>query len=423
MHATVSRRIFLQLAAAGTALSALPVLGQERRMRAFWWGGQNRLERTQQAIADYVALNPGLVVDSESTGFDDYIARISTQIAGGNAPDLLQMDYRYISEYAQRGALEPLDDYIGSALDLSDWPAAAVDSLRVDGKLYGINLGNNTNSMFYDKEAYAAVGIDDIPFGTTWLEFLDMAKAVSDANGGRYYGANDPSGKAAAFDNFVRQKGLASYDGQSIGTPADVVAEWFDMWAKARSDGAIPPPDVAALDRDTVDTNLITTNQAATAFAHSNGLVGYQATTPKPLGITIYPQGAGPTNGQYLKPSNFWSIYSGSQMKEEAVRLANYTVMNAEGVKVLGVERGVPASPSMQAVLADILDDVNRASLEFVAAATSLVTPIPPPPPRGATEAEALLVEVSQQVSFGELTPEQGAQRYVDEGSQILERA
>jgi multiple sugar transport system substrate-binding protein len=424
MTISLSRRTFLQMAGAATALTALPAFGQEaRRMRAFWWGGQERLNRTQKAIADYCAANPGLTVDSESVGFDDYITRVSTQIAGGNAPDLLQMDYRYISEYAQRGALEPLDDYIGKQLDISDWPAAAVDSLRVDGKLYGINLGNNTNALYFDKDAYGKIGIADIPFGTTWEQFFDMALKVTKDNGGKYYGSNDSSGKAAAFDNFVRQKNLASYNGQSIGTPADAVAEWFDMWAKARADGAAPPADIAALDKDTVDANLITLGYAGAAFVHSNSLVGYQATTPKPLGITIYPQGAGPTNGQYLKPSNFWSIYSGSKLKEDAVAVANYTVMNPEGVKVLGVERGVPASPAMQKVLAEVLDAVNKTSLEFVGKAAEIVSPIPAPPPRGATEVEALLKEVSQQVAFGELTPEAGGKRYFEDGNAILGRA
>ncbi|WP_309083773.1 extracellular solute-binding protein [Chelativorans sp.] len=423
MAHSFTRRTFLHMAGAATALTAVPAFGQERRLRAFWWGGQDRLKRTQQAIADFVAQNPGLTVDSESVGFDDYITRVSTQIAGGNGPDLFQMDYRYISEYAQRGALEPLDDYVGELLDLSDWPAPTVDSLRVDGKLYGVNLGNNTNALFFDKEAYGKVGITEIPIGTTWEQFLDMALQVTKAHDGKYFGCNDPSGKAAAFDNYMRQKEFASYDGQSIGTPVDAVTEWFEMWAKARADGASPPADVAALDKDTVDANLITQGYAGAAFVHSNGLVGYQKTTPKPLGITAYPQGAGPKNGQYLKPSNFWSIYSGSKLKEDAIKLANYTVMNPEGVKVLGLERGVPCSPRMQEVVAPTLDEVNKASLDFVIEATKVVSPIPPPPPRGATEVEALLREVSQQVAFEQMTPKEGAQRYVDEGNAILERA
>ena len=66
--------------------------------------------------------NPGIAVEGESAGWTDYWPRLATQAAGRNAPDVIQMDYRYIFEYARRGALLPLDDCVGSRrLDLSDF--------------------------------------------------------------------------------------------------------------------------------------------------------------------------------------------------------------------------------------------------------------------------------------------------------------
>lgn len=97
--------------------------------------------------------------------------------------------------------------------------------------------------------------------------------------------------------------------------------------------------------------------------------------------------------------------------------------MNPIGVKSLGVERGVPASPSMQEVLAPELDELPRASLEFVAAVTPVATPIPPPPPRGATEVETMFRELSQQVSFGQIDAEQAGKTFVEQANAILARA
>jgi len=421
---SISRRRLLALAGAASALSVLPAMAQDRRLRAIWWGGQDRTNRTQDAINKFLANNPGLSVDTESLAFSDYITRVSTQIAGGNAPDLIQMDYRYITEYAQRGTLEPLDDYIGKDLNLGDWPAAAIDSSRVDGKLYGINLGNNTNALFFDTVTWGKAGITEIPLNTEWTKFFDMAAEVTKANaGGTYFGANDASGKAAAFDNWARQKGLSVYNGQEAGTPAEAVAEWFTMWADARAKGAIPPADIAALDEDTVDSNLIVQGYAGTAFVHSNSLIGYQKTSKNPLDMTTYPQGAGPHSGQYLKPSQMWSIYSGSPVKQDAIKLANFMVSEQEGALALGLERGVPASASIQDALRPTLDELNTRSLDYVVEVTKTVSPIPAPPPRGATEAESKLKEISQMVAFGQLTPEQGGQQYYDEANGILARA
>lgn len=424
MGKSLNRRTLLQLAGAAAALTALPAFAQERRLRAMWWGGQDRLNRTVKAIEGFMAAEPGVIVETETVGSTaDYFVSLATKMAGGNPPDLIQLGYSQISEYALRGVLEPLDDYVGKELDISDWPASSVDALRVGGKLYGVNLGNNTTALFYDKDAFAAVGAKDIALDTSWSDWFDLAEQVTKANAGKYYGMSDASGNALVFENFVRQKGLQSYDGQAVGATAEAAAEWFNMWAEARARGAIPPADIAAMDVETISENLLVQGYAATTFGHSNQIVALQGATTKPLGMAMYPQGAGDLIGQFMRPAQHFSVFSGSQYKSDAVKLANFLVMNPTGVKILGVERGVPASPAMQQILAPELDDLPRASLEFVAAVTPLATPIPPPPPKGATEVETMFRDLGQQVSFGQINAEQAGQTYVEQGNAILTRA
>ncbi|MBJ3784952.1 ABC transporter substrate-binding protein [Devosia sediminis] len=425
MGRSINRRTLLQLGGAAAAMTALPAWAQEQRqISMMWWGGQNRMERTLKAIDEFVATQPGLDVQAESLGSTaDYFVSLTTKIAGGGAPDIMQLGYSQIAEYAQRGVLEPLDDYVGNELDISDWPASSVDSLRVDGKLYGINLGNNTTTMYYDKDAYAAAGFADIAIDSTWDQWFDMAEAVTKAGDGSFFGMSDGSGNALVFENYVRQKGFQLYDGQAVGVGQEVVTEWFDMWAAARERGAIPPADVAALDIESIAENLLIQGRAGTNFGHSNQVVALQSATPKPLGMAMYPQGAGDTMGQFIRPSQHLSIWSGSQHKSDAVSLANFLVMNPTGVKILGVERGVPSSPSMQAILAPELDDITRQSLDFVAAVTPVATPIPPPPPRGASEVETKFRELSQQVSFGQIDTTEAGRIYVEDSNAILARA
>jgi multiple sugar transport system substrate-binding protein len=425
MGRSINRRTLLQLGGAAAAMTALPAWAQEQRqISMMWWGGQNRMERTLKAIDEFVATQPGLDVQAEALGSTaDYFVSLTTKIAGGGAPDIMQLGYSQIAEYAQRGVLEPLDDYVGNELDISDWPASSVDSLRVDGKLYGINLGNNTTTMYYDKDSFAAAGFADIAIDSTWDQWFDMAEAVTKASDGSFYGMSDGSGNALVFENFVRQKGFQLYDGQAVGVTADVAREWFDMWAAARERGAIPPADVAALDIESIAENLLIQGRSGTNFGHSNQVVALQSATTKPLGMAMYPQGAGDVMGQFIRPSQHLSIWSGSQHKSDAVMLANFLVMNPIGVKILGVERGVPSSPSMQAILAPELDEITRRSLDFVAAVTPVATPIPPPPPRGASEVETKFRELSQQVSFGQIDSTEAGRIYIEDSNAILARA
>jgi multiple sugar transport system substrate-binding protein len=424
MGRSINRRTLLQLGGAALVLPAIPAFAQERQISMMWWGGQDRQNRTLNAIDEFMAIEPGVDVQAESLGSTaDYFVSLTTKIAGGGAPDVMQLGYSQIAEYAQRGVLEPLDDYVGNELDISDWPASSVDSLRVDGKLYGINLGNNTTTMYYDKDSYAAAGHADIPIDATWDQWFDMAEAVTKAGDGSFYGMSDGSGNALVFENYVRQKGFQLYDGSAVGVSADVATEWFDMWAAARARGAIPPADVAALDMETIAENLLIQGRSGTNFGHSNQVVALQGATTKPLGMAMYPQGAGDMIGQFIRPSQHLSIWSGSQFKSNAVKLANFLVMNPTAVKILGVERGVPSSPSMQAILAPELDDITRSSLEFVAAVTPVATPIPPPPPQGASEVETRFRELSQQVSFGQIDTAEAGRIYVEESNAILARA
>ena len=110
-----------------------------------WWGSKERTDRTLAAIKAYQGKNADVSIAGESFGWDNYWTRLATQTAGGNAPDLIQMDYRYIFEYARRGTLLDFTPYMGKGLAIDDFGAPNIDSGKVDGKLYGVNLGVNSS--------------------------------------------------------------------------------------------------------------------------------------------------------------------------------------------------------------------------------------------------------------------------------------
>src|SRR4030095_10587479 len=110
------RRRFLRRGAVVGSGLLLPVLGFRSiyaadpvRMRAVWWGGQDRARRTNEAIQLFEKQRADLKIATESTAWADYWTKVATLVAGGNAPDGIQMDYRYLVEYAKRGTLLPLD--------------------------------------------------------------------------------------------------------------------------------------------------------------------------------------------------------------------------------------------------------------------------------------------------------------------------
>jgi len=102
----VTRRSIIKAGAGLAGLAALgtrSALAADTRLRMFWWGTKERADRTEAANKLYSERNPGVTIDGESVGWNDYWPRLATQSAGRNAADIIQMDYRYIFEYAPAG--------------------------------------------------------------------------------------------------------------------------------------------------------------------------------------------------------------------------------------------------------------------------------------------------------------------------------
>src|SRR5690606_26025456 len=110
MTIRIDRRQFLlgssALVAAGAA-GISPAWAQADSLRLTFWGGQPRADRTYK-VTDLYKEAKGVDVEGEFLAWNDYWPKLATQTAGGNAPDIIQMDYRFIVEYAKRNAIAPL---------------------------------------------------------------------------------------------------------------------------------------------------------------------------------------------------------------------------------------------------------------------------------------------------------------------------
>lgn len=419
MH-PIDRRQFVASAGAAALGFAAPAFSQSgTRLRCFWWGNPDRDKRTRALLEAY-AKKTGLTIAAESLGWGDYWTKLGTQVAGGNAPDLIQMDYRYLFEYARRETLLPLD----ALLPLPDFSAGDRNGGKVDGKLYGVNLGSNSKAMVYDVDMLAKAGAKSIDMAWTWDDFGRIAGEISKMNPGKYWGASDNSRWEQGFEQWLNQrsKSLYSADGKA-GFTKDDVAAWFDLWDKFRKAGAVPPADVGATNNGKVEEYELTRGLAAMSFVNSNQVVAFQGLNKAKLAISPFPRDKGGSSGHYIKPSQMMSVSARSKAPEDAAKLINFMVTDPEGVKFLGIERGVPCSAAARAVLAPEVDALGKMQIDYVAALGKIAVPLPPPPPKGAGEIEKLLLRTADSVAFGKASVKDGAAQFHDEAVAILARA
>lgn len=423
----LNRRTFIACAGASVAAGALwphRGLAQNVRFRVQWWGSQPRAERTFKVINLYQEEHPDVSITGETIGWSDYWTRLATQVAGRNAPDVMQMDYRYITEYARRGALAPLDKFRDGALPLAEFSDEALAGGMVDGALYGISLGANSSAMMINKKAFEVAGIELPGHDSTYADIKDIALKIKE--GGHVpYGVADASGLEPALENWLRQRSRALYtkDGKIAFGVEDITA-WFDLWADMRKSGAAVTPDLQALYQQSIETDMTTLGHAAMSFAHSNQLVGYSTLNKDPIVMSILPLAEkGATGGHYRKPSMMLSMYSSAGDSEAAAAFINFFATDLDAARILDVERGVPESASVRDMLLQELGGADQAQIRYIADLGDAAGQLPPPPPNGAGEIDKTLIRISQQVAFGQQSSAEGAEEFVNEAQSILERS
>ena len=106
-------------------------------LRVTWWGSQTRHDLTMAAIEKFQEKYPWITVEPEFTSWDGYWSKLATQVAGGLLPDVIQMDYQYLIQYAQSGVLADLKPYFESGtIDVSNVAESVLTSGQVGEKIY-----------------------------------------------------------------------------------------------------------------------------------------------------------------------------------------------------------------------------------------------------------------------------------------------
>ncbi len=433
---TFNRRRFLQsTAGAAGSLAIASSLGsrafaQDRRVRHFWWGNPERDRRTFEVIDIFNSKNPGIVVEGETLGFNDYFTKLTTQIAGGNMPDVIQQGYGVLFEYIANGAVVPLDDYVGKTLDISKIDQAAIDAGTVDGKFYALSIGANSHLAMYNTRLYEAAGIkigegaDFDPYHYTYDDLARIGKAVFDATG--IPGTDDNTADYQNFSDFVGQKGVLMYgpDG-TYQVTQEILEEYWSIWEGIRNSGATPPAAESAAVAGQADLAIlgVVTGKSATSYAWSNQLVGTQGLIQDPLGAAMYPNTADFVPGSIIQPSQFVCLTRDSVDPEAATTYMSAFVNDLDMTKVLGLERGIPSQADVRAALEPDLPPADAVSVAFFDSIQGKTAAQPLPPPAGANEIEQAFERIAVAVLPGQQTASAVASEFLAEAASIRARA
>lgn len=102
------------------------------------WGFENA-DDVGQSRLDYAAEQLAEVdIELDATAFD--VQKLTTRIASGDVPDVVQMDRRYVAQYASQGLIEPLDSCFEAqgVTPSEQWYQSVVDDVTLDGSVWAV---------------------------------------------------------------------------------------------------------------------------------------------------------------------------------------------------------------------------------------------------------------------------------------------
>ncbi|GAA3678134.1 carbohydrate ABC transporter substrate-binding protein (CUT1 family) [Lentzea atacamensis] len=383
-----------------------------------WWGGEARNKAYQNALQIFTQ-KTGTKVDAQYSGYDGYFNKLNTEFAGGNPPDLFQMDTALVSTYAAQGVLTDLSSFIPSTIHLDTLYPAVRQAGAVDGKTYGVPSGSGFAPILYDKTIFEQAKIPVPPDTWTWDDFGRIAGELSKAMGQGKYGALDASkDDSGALQPWLRQRGKDLYNAEGkLAFTKDDLAEWFALWDKLRKAGAICPPEMlSSTDSATGNHPLISGSIAMTT---GWGLAQMAPLTQHTLDIVVVPRGSNGKTGQALSGGVLLCIPVKSKNPEAAAKLIDLFVSDVEAIKAMAMTRGIPPSSKALEALTPTLTasdkrDVTYAQYVADEVAKDGLPPAPTAPP-GYNDAKTALDAAAKQVAFGKMSiPDAVAQYFRD---------
>jgi multiple sugar transport system substrate-binding protein len=395
-------------------------------IRFAWWGDTKRHE-IYNAIADnFEKEYPNITVKREFGGWGDYWDKLSTQIAGGNAPDVFGMHQFYVADYARRNALLKLDDFVDAGIiDQNNFPEPIVDSGRVGADLFMVAQGVTMTGYVYNTAVFDELGVEYPDMNWTWEDFNKKVIEVQEAiESDDMFAVGDGGGGQLQplFRYFLRQKGKDSYtdDGQLAFDKEDLI-EWWTMWDDLRQQGVIPDAETGAEYQNVpLEQNMFVTGRTAITTIPVNQMHLYQQQfdTGEIQAVRI-PTSAGGENGEFIEGA-YLSIPAKSDHPEEAATFINYFVNAEEALKIFKVEQGSPGSTEMVEVVKPLLDPAQQNALDFIQE-TVAVAERAPYAPVGGSEIDTLFGDCASAISFGEMTVEEAADKFWEEANAILQ--
>jgi oligogalacturonide transport system substrate-binding protein len=407
-----------------TALAAM-TLGTAARaedLRMSWWGGDARHVATQAAL-EACGAKYGHTISPEFTGFDGYLEKLTTQMAGGTEADIIQVNWPWLPLFTKDGTgfadLRSL-----APLDLTQWSDDQLAAGSMNGVLQGLPVSTTGRVFFFNKTTFDKAGLD-LP--ANWNDLIAAAATLREKLGEDYRPFNAVKETAQLIITLwiVQKTGKDLVDPATnrVAWTAEELAAGFEFYQSLVDAGVV---DSAQDEAAAGNVNLFekpewSNGEIAGSYEwdstygkYADPLAEGQVLVPVPM---LVADGAS-TDGVYRKPSMVFSISKNSEHQEAAAQILNCLMNEPEGIAALGDTRGIPASK----VAAEWLIGQGKVGAE-VAAAHEIVMASSGPtvsPFNENPEVRGLFLDTLEEFAYGQIDAMTAAETFIEGANETL---
>lgn len=302
MATSMSRRHFLKtalVAGAGLTLAQyLPALAQSDLTGTInyihHFTSETEFKGMERVLALFAEKYPGVEVIQENIPNADFMAKFTAAVVANTRPDTTMVAADRLPDMVGMGGLVDLTERINNWELYQYFPENRWEGITLDGKLYGVPAFTFVDWAYYRKDWFEEAEIEGPP--TTFDEFLDVAKKLTNADEGRYgFGMRAGDGGQGFIVDIIEAFGSPIVvDGQPA-IDRDIAIEAVKWWSELYTVHKVVPPS-APSDSYRQIMEGFKTGQTAMVWHHTGSLTEIQgaltedefATAVKPAGPAKY---------------------------------------------------------------------------------------------------------------------------------------
>lgn len=318
-------------------------------IRFSWWGGDDRHQATNEAIKLWNEIHPEIQIIAEYGGWDGWTEKVSSQLSGGTAPDVMQINYDWLISFSPDGKGFYNLNQLESQLDLSQFDKDVLSFGEVDGILNAVTVSVSGRGMFYNSETYRRFNAE---YPATWNELLALGEKFSQediypidldiqSGGTAWY-------LAVVYVQQQTGRDFLSMDGE-LGFTEDDIRLALDFYKELENNHVIRTVDMRT-DEDgsaaLYQSPEFIDGRVAGVLEWGSSVGKYEMALPEGVLETgaMLSDDSGNNSGWLIKPSVMYAISKDTEYPDESAAFMNFLLNDEKCAEILGTTRGIPSS-------------------------------------------------------------------------------